>query len=105
MSAKLAKHQVIPLRERVKQSKLVCSFKDGFIIPINNKRTVPVGVCGIFRTQNLGKKILSTNSLQLIFRSFLAQLSKFKFRVTGCVLTISVTHVRHFLELPNFLRL
>ena len=36
MSIKLTKHQVIPLRKSVKRSKLVCSFKDGFIIPINN---------------------------------------------------------------------
>ena len=36
MSIKLIKHQVIPLRKSVKRSKLVCSFKDGFIIPINN---------------------------------------------------------------------
>ena len=35
MSIKLAKHQVL-LRKSVKQSKIVCSFKDGFIIPINN---------------------------------------------------------------------
>ena len=36
MSIKLTKHQVIPLRKNVRRSKLVCSFKDGFIIPINN---------------------------------------------------------------------
>ena len=36
MSIKLTKHQVIPLRKSVKRSKLVCSFKDGFLIPINN---------------------------------------------------------------------
>ena len=33
---KLIKHQVIPLWKSVELSKLVCSFKDGFIIPINN---------------------------------------------------------------------
>ena len=33
LSIKLIKHQNIPLW---KKSKLVCSFKDGFIIPINN---------------------------------------------------------------------
>ena len=33
LSVKLIKHQNIPLW---KKSKLVCSFKDGFIIPINN---------------------------------------------------------------------
>ena len=36
MSIKLTKHQVILLRKKVKQSKLVCSFKDGFITSINN---------------------------------------------------------------------
>ena len=36
MSIKLIKHQVIPLRKSVKQSKLVCSFKDGLKTPINN---------------------------------------------------------------------
>ena len=36
MSIKLAKHQVISLQKSVKLSKLVCSFKDGFIIPVNN---------------------------------------------------------------------
>ena len=36
MSIKLIKHQVIPLRKSVKRSKIVCSFKDGLIIPINN---------------------------------------------------------------------
>ena len=35
MPIKLTKHQV-PLRRGVNRSKLVCSFKDGFIIPINN---------------------------------------------------------------------
>ena len=38
MSIKLIKHQVIPLRKSVKRSKLVCSFKDGLIIPINASR-------------------------------------------------------------------
>ena len=33
---KLIKHQVIPLWKSVKQSKLICSFKDDFIIPIHN---------------------------------------------------------------------
>ena len=33
LSIKLIKHQNMPLW---KKSKLVCSFKDGFIIPINN---------------------------------------------------------------------
>ena len=36
MSIKLTKHQVIPLRKSVKGSKLVCSFKDGFIMPIKS---------------------------------------------------------------------
>ena len=36
VSVKLTKHQVIPLPKSVKRSKIVCSFKDGFIIPINN---------------------------------------------------------------------
>ena len=36
MSVKLTKHEVIPLRKSVKQEKLVCSFKDGFITPISN---------------------------------------------------------------------
>ena len=36
MSIKLIKHQVIPLQKNVTRSKLVCSFNDGFIIPINN---------------------------------------------------------------------
>ena len=36
MAIKSRKHQVIPLQKSVKRSKLVCSFKDGFIIPINN---------------------------------------------------------------------
>ena len=36
MSIKLTKHQVIPLRKSAKRSKFVCSFKNGFIIPINN---------------------------------------------------------------------
>ena len=36
VSIKLIKHQVIPLRKSSKWSKLVCSFKDGSIIPIKN---------------------------------------------------------------------
>ena len=36
MAIELIKHQVIPLGESVKQSKLVSLFKDAFIIPINN---------------------------------------------------------------------
>ena len=36
VSIKLIKHQAIQLRESVKLSKLVCSFKDAFIILINN---------------------------------------------------------------------
>ena len=36
MSIKLTKNQIIQLQKSVKRSKLVCSFKDGFIIPINN---------------------------------------------------------------------
>ena len=35
-SIKLKKHQAIPLRKCVKRSKLVCSFKEDFIISINN---------------------------------------------------------------------
>ena len=33
---KLIKHQIIPLQKIVKRSKLVCLFKDGFIIPVSN---------------------------------------------------------------------
>ena len=36
MSIKFIKHQAIPLRKNVKRSKLVCSFKDCFITPIND---------------------------------------------------------------------
>ena len=36
MSIKLIEHQVIPLWKSVKQAKLVCSFINGFIIPIKN---------------------------------------------------------------------
>ena len=36
MSIKLIKHQAIQLWESAKWSKLVCSFKDAFIILINN---------------------------------------------------------------------
>ena len=33
------KHQFTPLRKSVKQSKLICYFKDGFIIPIINAKS------------------------------------------------------------------
>ena len=36
MSIKFKKHQVIPLRKSVKRSKIVCWFKNSFIIPISN---------------------------------------------------------------------
>ena len=36
VSIKLIKHQVIPLQKSLKRSKLVCSFNDGFKIPLNN---------------------------------------------------------------------
>ena len=40
VSIKLIEHQVIPLRKNVKRSKLVCLFKDVFIILINNASRV-----------------------------------------------------------------
>ena len=35
VSIKLIKHQVITLPKSAKRPKLVCSFKDGVLIPIN----------------------------------------------------------------------
>ena len=62
MAIELIKHQVIPLGESVKQSKLVSLFKDAFIIPINNASRFLL-ICLLNGALNdiFLKNVLSTN--------------------------------------------